>query len=490
MANKTLLVAQREYLENVRTKTFWLGIFIVPVMIAGVVGVSVLLEKLKEVQRYSVVDLGGGDLLARAEREFRSADAKAMWRLAAKMQDDPQLQELRDKAGAASTGEPSADQLKAVLDWVGRQDAKDLARLGELGASRRFEYVSTQQLGIAATDPQEVQRELGQRVHKGELFAYFVLGADPARTVDDFRYVSNNFTDVGLRTSYESALTRVVQKDRIKAADIAPKVAAHIQEQVVCKPLQADSKGGTADVKKENVVDQWAPVGFVYFLWMAILGVASMLLTNTVEEKSNRIIEVLLSSVSPTQLMQGKIWGIAATGMTMVLVWVVFALAAGWTVPTLLGVSGGSAIMAVLMTLQNGGYLLSFAFYFLSGYLLYAAVLVAIGAACNTLKEAQNLTQPVMMALMIPLLSMVFIGQEPNGTVAKILSWIPFFTPFTMMNRAGGPPATWEYIGTSVLLLVTIWLTMRAAGKVFRVGVLMTGNPPKLREILSWLRQS
>jgi hypothetical protein len=155
-----------------------------------------------------------------------------------------------------------------------------------------------------------------------------VLGADPARTVDDFRYVSNNFTDVGLRTSYESALTRVVQKDRIKAADIAPKVAAHIQEQIVCKPLQADSKGGTADVKKENVVDQWAPVGFVYFLWMAILGVASMLLTNTVEEKSNRIIEVLLSSVSPTQLMQGKIWGIAATGMTMVLVWVVFALAA------------------------------------------------------------------------------------------------------------------------------------------------------------------
>jgi ABC-2 type transport system permease protein len=95
-----------------------------------------------------------------------------------------------------------------------------------------------------------------------------------------------------------------------------------------------------------------------------------------------------------------------------------------------------------------------------------------------------------MMALMIPLLSMVFIGQEPNGTVAKILSWIPFFTPFTMMNRAGGPPATWEYIGTSVLLLATIWLTMRAAGKVFRVGVLMTGNPPKLREILGWLRQS
>jgi ABC-type Na+ efflux pump permease subunit len=84
---------------------------------------------------------------------------------------------------------------------------------------------------------------------------------------------------------------------------------------------------------------------------------------------------------------------------------------------------------------------------------------------------------------------MVFVTQEPNGTVAKVLSFIPLFTPFTMMNRAGGPPETWEYVATSVLLAVSIWFAFVAAGKVFRVGVLMTGNPPKLREILSWLRE-
>jgi len=461
MANKTLLVAQREYLENVRTKTFWIGIFIVPVLLAGLVGVSVLLQKLREVQRYSVVDLGGGELMARAEREFRAGDARAMWRIAQQMKDDPALAGMRQGGGA--DGEPTGEQMTAVLDWAARQDPTELAKLGDLGASKRFTLVSPQELGVIATAPEDVQRELSQRVHKGELFAYFVLGADPDTTVDDFRYVSNNFTDDALRRGYEAALTRIVQRDRITAAGIAPKVAAHIQQQVACKQLQADSAGGTTVV---------------------------MLLTNTVEEKSNRIIEVLLSSVSPGQLMQGKIWGIAATGMTMVFVWILFALAAAWTVPQLLGMSGGGVIVGVFKALQNSGYLLSFAFYFLAGYLLYAAILVAIGAACNTLKEAQNLTQPVMMTLMIPMLSMVFIGQEPNGTVAKVLSWIPFFTPFTMMNRAGGPPATWEYVGTSVLLLVTIWLTMRAAGKIFRVGVLMTGNPPKLKEILGWLRQS
>ena len=117
-------------------------------------------------------------------------------------------------------------------------------------------------------------------------------------------------------------------------------------------------------------------------------------------------------------------------------------------------------------------------------------MLVAIGSVCNTLKEAQNLMQPVMMILMVPLISMVFITQEPNGTVAKVLSFIPLFTPFTMMNRAAGPPEVWEYVVTTILLIATIWFAFKAAGKVFRVGVLMTGNPPKLKEILGWLWKS
>src|SRR5690606_18333241 len=105
-------------------------------------------------------------------------------------------------------------------------------------------------------------------------------------------------------------------------------------------------------------------------------------------------------------------------------------------------------------------------------------------------KEAQNLMQPVMMILMVPLIAMMFITQEPNGVVAKFMSFVPLFTPFTMMNRAGGPPETWEYVVSGILLAVTIWFAFKAAGKIFRVGVLMTGKPPKLKEIFGWLRQS
>ncbi|MBL8734183.1 MAG: ABC transporter permease [Planctomycetes bacterium] len=493
MANKTVLVAQREYLENVRTKTFWIGILIVPILIGLSVGATALLQRFKQTQRYTVLDLGGADLLARAEREFRSGDTKVLFDLARTMQDDPQLASLRQQLGpGGGATEPGAEQLLATFEWMQRQPPELLDRLAKLQTAGLYHYVPLAALGIDGADDSAREHQLNQRVQKGELFAYFVLGKAPNEDTKDFRYVSNNLTDDALRSAYASALTRLVQKDRIQQAGIAPAVAKKIQERVEFQAKQVDASGATADVKKENVIDKWAPMGFVYFLWLAIFSIANLLLTNTIEEKGNRTIEVLLSSVSPGQLMQGKIWGIAATGMTIVGTWVGFGLLAAWIAPTLLGmpVDGGGMLAALFTALRNSGYLLAFVFYFLGGFLLYAAVLVAIGSVCNTLKEAQNLMQPVMMVLMVPLLSMVFVTQEPNGIVARVMSWVPLFTPFTMMNRAGGPPAVWEYVGTSLLLLVTIWLAMKGAGKIFRVGVLMTGNPPKLKEIFGWLRQS
>jgi ABC-type Na+ efflux pump permease subunit len=106
----------------------------------------------------------------------------------------------------------------------------------------------------------------------------------------------------------------------------------------------------------------------------------------------------------------------------------------------------------------------------------------------NTIQEAQALMAPVMMLLMLPLLSMVPIGRDPNGAFAKVMSYIPPFTPFVMMNRAAGPPTIWEYIGTSVLLLAAVAGALWAAAKIFRIGILMTGKPPKAREIFQWIR--
>ena len=494
MASKTLLVAQREYLENVRTKTFWIGIFIVPLLIAAAMGVGVLLQKFKEVQRYAVVDLGSEGLADEAERSFRTQDFSAILREIQKQSESGSLQEeLRDLAallGGVETPEDfTGEHQLALLNWTYNQPPEVQAKINGISTSQRYEYVDPDELGITATEPAELRKALTKAVHDGELFGYFVLGAAPLTDLKDFTFVCDNQTDDALRKAYQDTLTELVREARIQDAGIRRSVAERLQERVRFRSKKSSETGEDQDVEDQDVANQWAPIGFVYFLWIAIFSIANLLLTNTVEEKSNRIIEVLLSSVSPSQLMHGKIYGIAFTGMTIIGTWVIFALLAAWLAPALLG-DGGGSLGFLIAAISNPGYLTSFVLYFLGGYLLYAAVLVAIGSVCNTLKEAQNLMQPVMTLMMVPLIAMVFITREPNGTVAKVLSFIPIYTPFTMMNRAAGPPETWEYAVTSALLIVTIWLTFKGAGKVFRVGVLMTGNPPKLKEIFGWLWRS
>jgi ABC-2 type transport system permease protein len=481
MASKTLLVAQREYLENVRTKTFWLGILAFPAIFALAIGIGWIMQKTKAQQVYAVLDLTADGLGQRIEADARANDFLSSLRRFAREQgltdDDPQLRQLESvemtaaEAELAKTAIPTELQqrLAAVLDSVAARYR--LVTLAEIGADQ---------------GPREAQeKRLGELVRSGRLFAYFVLEGDPVAAADGLSYVSNNLTDEALRSWYAEAATRVIRKARVTAAGIAPATARHIQERIDWKAQQVTATG-VEDVKQEQKANKFAPVVFVYLLWVAVFTAAQMLLTNTVEEKSNRIIEVLLSSVSPGQLMAGKIWGIGATGLTLIL---------SWAACGLIGVNIGAQLVPQIeawnLTAIVGDplYLASFIGYFLTGYLLFAAVLVAIGSVCNSLKEAQNLLQPVFLLLMIPLFAMVPVVQEPNGVMARVFTYIPLYTPFAMMNRASGPPPAWEYAVTTVLILCSVWFAFRAAGKVFRIGVLMTGNPPKLKEILGWLRE-
>jgi ABC-2 type transport system permease protein len=497
MANKTLLVAQREYLENVRTKTFWLGILALPILLVISLGAGFVLAKLKETKTYAVLDLGSDGLADRIERAARTPDTPSMLKLMRKSGLPARIEEIKAKyAQAVEPGEDGKD--KEIPDEMRRElqrvmleiPASDFEKLMETAASAgsadKFERVDLAELGIEGKPLAEQQKALRELVEQKKLFAFFEIGANPLKSLEDFRYVSNNVTDSGLRKLYDEAATRIVQKLRIEDAGLDARVARSIQETVRFREQKLAADGAAEDVKTGDKANKWAPVGFVYLLWIAIMTAAQMLLTNTVEEKSNRIIEVLLSSVSPLQLMAGKVWGIAATGMTLVLSWVGCALLGVWLAPKLIP----GLDLPLLDIIGDPLYLVSFVGYFLAGYLLYAAILVGLGSVTNSLKEAQNLLQPVFIILIVPLISMMFLVEEPNGMVAKVLSYIPLFTPFTMMNRAGGPPEPYEYVVTSALLLVSIWIAFRAAGKVFRIGVLMTGNPPKLREIVSWLRQS
>src|SRR6185369_13747021 len=191
---------------------------------------------------------------------------------------------------------------------------------------------------------------------------------------------------------------------------------------------------------------------------------------------------VLLSSVTPGELMMGKLIGIAAIGMTMISAWMlaVFGILS-WK-------AGGASLLAgqMLVVLKTSNLIPLFSVYFLLGFLMYAGFILSIGSVCNTIKEAQSYMSVLTIVMMVPLLTMTFIPKDPNGGLARLLSWIPLYTPFTMMNRAAADPPLFDLVGTLVLLLGTTALALWMSGKIFRIGILRTGQPPKIVEMIRW----
>ncbi|MEO0480846.1 MAG: ABC transporter permease [Planctomycetota bacterium] len=531
----TYLVARREFIENARTKTFWIGIISLPVIIAISIGISALLKEAKGEKTYLVLDrtedqwvsqaieetsirgvvsvaseLAAADPDSAETKEKQAELSRRVRERIASLAPDHPMRELIDRMQplveqSTEGGDGSLQALQAVrglddlpeetqsafFEWmssVSRDPEKQRqmkAFLADLSptADKKFVRKSLADLGLENTPPEELTEALDQAVGRGDLFAYFLIPENALESKEGADYVSENVTDSDLRDWYESLVTDVLRNRRITDLNLTKAQAASLREGFDFTEISVTDSGERDEVDSSAKAASFAPIAFVYLLWIAIFTAANMLLTNTVEEKSNRLIEVLLSSVSPNQLMTGKVLGIGATGMTIILTWVATAL---------LGVQfvGDGALAGIDLTaiLADPLYLGSFVGYFLAGYLLYGAILVAMGSVCNSLKEAQNLMQPVMMLLLVPLIAMVFVVQEPNGTVAKILTYVPLYTPFLMMNRAGGPPPTWEYIVSTIVILVSLWFAFRAAAKVFRVGILMTGKPPKVREVLRWLR--
>jgi hypothetical protein len=307
-------------------------------------GAGWVLNKFKEQQKYAVVDLSEQAIGPRIERQARSGDILAIGRLLLenkalqgplaelqrelapqlpKVEPAPQAPDAQPKV-ASQNQEPQfpAEVQERIAQWfqnLPATDAEDFVRSQRsLLSADKYRFASLDSLGLAELAPEEQEKKLSELVNKKQLFAYFVVGKTPDRTLDDFRYVSNNFTDNDLRSWYGNAATKVVQDLRIKTENIPTAVAKRLREEVSFKEKKVTLTGETEDVKLADKAGGFAPMAFVYLLWIAVFTAAQMLLTNTVEEKSNRIIEVLLSSVSPLQLMSGKIWGIAATGLTII----------------------------------------------------------------------------------------------------------------------------------------------------------------------------
>ncbi len=281
----------------------------------------------------------------------------------------------------------------------------------------------------------------------------------------------------------ERAVNNVQVADRLEAAGLDPERIGELTRRSDLKTIKLGSKGEETRDQGQAFMLSYLMVLIIY---MTVLMYGIYVMRGVLEEKSSHIVEIIISAVKPFELMLGKILGIGAVGLTQMLLWSVmgFALSAP-AVLTAVGLSG------VEMPSLPASLLAAFVIYFVLGFLLYGTLYAGIGAAFDTEQDAQNFQMMVTMLLVVPLVLLVQIMNEPDGTLSVVLSLFPFFTPILMFLRMTLTQVPLWQVATSVVLMVGAIIAMAwLVGKVYRVGILMHGSKPKLKDLIRWVREA
>ncbi|QFZ55797.1 ABC transporter permease [Oceanihabitans sp. IOP_32] len=276
--------------------------------------------------------------------------------------------------------------------------------------------------------------------------------------------------------------------------------------------LAQESFEGKKTSKIDSLIKLFFGLAAGYLLFMFIIIYGNMIMRSVIEEKTSRIIEVIISSVKPIQLMLGKIIGTSLAGITQFVIWVVLLALLMPIVSLILGVdvSESSASQKELMELAANdssatfyfesfknalenlpiiNLVVAFLLFFIGGYLLYSSLYAAIGAAVDNETDTQQFMLPILMPLMLA----VYIGfftviEDPHGTVSTVFSFIPFTSPVVMLMRIPFGVPLWQQLVSLLLLLGTFMLTVWFAAKIYRVGILMYGKKPSYKELIKWIK--
>jgi len=316
---------------------------------------------------------------------------------------------------------------------------------------------------------------------RGELFAAVLIpeGFGQGEASTPAQYWSRNLTDGSLQGAVSRALDSALRREAAREFGLAPGVLEKLSD--IDAPVTAfrpDRLEGEAELGMQDQIETILPAIMTYMLLVIIFGVGNLLLTNTIEERSNKIVEVLLSSVTADQLMMGKLAGIAAVGLTMPTVFTLGAVIASFAAP-----NSSELMQAIVPALLSSNLLFVYLFYFLCAYIIFAMIFLAIGAVSNSLQDAQSYMGPVMLLVFAPLPFMFMVYENPNGLIASILTWIPIYTPYAIMMRAASDPPLWEVLGATALMLAFALLLVRVMGRIFRHAILQSA-PPRVRDVL------
>ena len=498
-----LLIAWREYKQYVFSRGFLLFLIMFPLGIALVSGTIALLEQTKPTRYYVVFDGTGkydGNIEAEIDRGYMrrlisawdtyveinvdgdSVDAgKIAAPFAPEIIDNERIEAFRNAGGITKGNEIVAPHL--ILDKV--PFIFERARFERVALPSDFGAATTRDQAEAALRPYLLgERTLIDEDGQGvELFAAILIpsgfGRDEASP--EAEYWSRNLTDPTLQVTVKSALNSALRRELFEELGLPRATLDDVRSvRASVSSFRPDKAADDAELDTGDIIETTAPAALTYMLVIIIFSSGNLLLTNTIEERSNKIVEILLSSVSANQLMFGKLIGIAAVGLTMPAILLVGSLALGVAAePYLDGLNITGDVFTILFSTNL---LLVYLFYFLCAYLIFAMIFLAIGSVSNSLQDAQSYMGPVMLFVFAPMPFMIMMFQNPNGLIASILTWIPIYTPFAVMMRASADPPMGEIIGATILMLVAAGTLVFFLGRIFRQAILQA-SPPKMKDI-------
>lgn len=457
-------IAKREYLSTAMTKGFIIGAFVVPGIVVALLPliVSMAMKAGPPAVNGSIAVLDNSGQVTSGLRELlrpeEIIERRKQWFAETMAEASEQLGPL---AGASDESALKTAAEAAVGD-APQIAVSELDLEAELDKEKALLFKPTQpgsngRIGLAVIDPNAVLRAEGEQEFGG------------------FQLFMRPKTDDRIIGELEWSLRQAIRDARYAANDVDP-AEMHAMTTVVKQDTVEVSESGERESTEE--LTAMLPLFFMILLVMSVMVGGQYLVTTTVEEKSSRVVEVLLSAVSPMQLMTGKILGQMCVGGTLLFIYSGLGL-------------GALSVFAMLYIVELATLVYLFIFFILA-YFMIASLLAAVGSAVNEMREAQSLQTPVMMLVMVPYILWLPISRDPNSTLATVLSFIPPMNPFVMMMRIAStePPPTWQIFASIAVGIIGSYVFVWFAAKVFRVGLLMYGKPPNFRTLIKWVRMA
>jgi ABC-type Na+ efflux pump permease subunit len=488
-----LIVAAREFRQITAMRSFWLTLLILPLALSlGPIAQKFLRDD--RADRVIVIDRTGGaearsleqrfgferdrELLQKLSRyvqrhKLEKADPAAPWARHDRWYADADVAQFR-----ASGGLPAAI---ARMDRVKAADAPEFKP-----PTPDYELVAPPAALTSLPDSQldsAVQAYLKPADDKAKPIDYVLLvprefGASPT-----VRLWARSEARAEFVATVQDVLTRDLRSRFLESQGVAPQAAQAAS--VIAPALSISSPPPGGGAREAMLVRSILPLAASYLLMMSLMLSGSWMLQGTIEVRSNKLLETVLACVSPEELMYGKLLGTVAVGLSMILAWVACGIVAGYATHGVIA----DLIRPALDPLTSPATIMALIYFFLVGYVAISVLFLAIGGMSDSMREAQGYLMPVLLAILMPvtfLLQAIIAGR--GGVLVEILTWVPLWTPFTVLARLGTGIPMWEVVGSGIVLALFTAATLMLVGRLFRASLLAQGQRPNFAEVIARIR--